>query len=84
MPVYMCVFNFFSETTGPIKPKCMWNQNRTGADTGFLEKGFKITKGGSFYPTFLINPHENGIIWPQRGVRANPLWIRHCRIGEES
>ena len=25
VPVYMCVFNFFSETTGPLKPKFMWN-----------------------------------------------------------
>ena len=53
-----------------------------GADPGFLEGGFKFTKGGSFCwfnPTFQINPHENEIIWPQRGVPANPLnplWIR--------
>ena len=31
-----------------------------GADPGFLERGFKFTKGGTFckfYPTFQINPH---------------------------
>ena len=32
VPVYMCVFKFFSETTGPMKPKCMWNQNRIGEE----------------------------------------------------
>ena len=30
MCLCMCVFKFFYETTGPIKPKCMWNQNRIG------------------------------------------------------
>ena len=25
VPVYMRVFKFFSETTGPMKPKFMWN-----------------------------------------------------------
>ena len=30
VPLYMCVIKFFSETTGPMKPKCMWNQNRQG------------------------------------------------------
>ena len=33
VPVYICVFNFVSETTGPMKPKCMWNQNRTGEES---------------------------------------------------
>ena len=33
VPVYMCVFIFFSETTGPMKPKCMWNQNRIGEES---------------------------------------------------
>ena len=33
VPVYMCVFNFFSKTTGPMKPKCMWNQNRIGEES---------------------------------------------------
>ena len=33
VPVYMCVFKFFSETTGPMKPKCMWNQNRIGEES---------------------------------------------------
>ena len=33
VPVYMCVFKFFSETTGPRKPKCMWNQNRIGEES---------------------------------------------------
>ena len=28
VPVYMCVFNFFSETTGPMKPNFMWNQKK--------------------------------------------------------
>ena len=33
MSVYMCVFKFFSEITGPMKPKCMWNQNRIGEES---------------------------------------------------
>ena len=28
--LYMCVFKFFSETTGPMKPKFMWNHNMIG------------------------------------------------------
>ena len=32
VPVYMCVFKFLSETTGPMKPKCMLNQNRIGEE----------------------------------------------------
>ena len=31
--VYMCVFNFFNETTEPMKPKFMWNQNRIGEES---------------------------------------------------
>ena len=31
--VYMCVFKFFSETTGPIKPNFMWNHNRIGMES---------------------------------------------------
>ena len=31
--VYMCVFKFFSETTGPMKPKFMWNHNRIGEES---------------------------------------------------
>ena len=48
----------------------MKNGTKTGADPGFLERGFKFTKGVRFlvFPTFQINPHENEIIWPQRGV----------------
>ena len=30
VPVYMCVFKLFSETTGPMKPKLMWNHNMIG------------------------------------------------------
>ena len=33
VPGYMCVFNFFSETTGPMKPKFMWNHNMIGAQS---------------------------------------------------
>ena len=33
VPVYMCVFKSFSETTGPMKPKCMWNQNRISEES---------------------------------------------------
>ena len=32
VPVYMCVFNFFPKTRGPMKPKFMWNHNRIGDD----------------------------------------------------
>ena len=30
VPVYMCVFKFLSETTGPMKSKFMWNHNGIG------------------------------------------------------
>ena len=33
VPVYMCEFNFFSETTGPMKAKFMWNHNRICEET---------------------------------------------------
>ena len=33
VPVYMCVFKFFSETTGPMKSKFMWNHNRIGEES---------------------------------------------------
>ena len=33
VPVYMCVFKFFSETTGPMKPKFMWNHNMIGGQS---------------------------------------------------
>ena len=32
VPVYMCVFKFFAETTGQMKPKFMWNHNRIGEE----------------------------------------------------
>ena len=35
VPVYICAFKFFSETTGQMKPKCMWNQNRIGEESKF-------------------------------------------------
>ena len=50
-----------------------------GADPGFLERGFKFTKGGGgrFSAFTLIdfyeNPHENEIILSKRGIRSNPL-----------
>ena len=30
VPVYMCVFKLMSETTGPKKPKFLWNHNMIG------------------------------------------------------
>ena len=34
MCLCICVCSFFlSETTGPMKPKCMWNQNRIGEES---------------------------------------------------
>ena len=33
VPVYMCVFEFFPETTGPMKPKFMWNHKRIGEES---------------------------------------------------
>ena len=33
VPVYMCVFKFFSETTGPTEPNFMWNHNRIGKES---------------------------------------------------
>ena len=56
----------------------------TGADPGFLMRGFKWPKGDSFWYFYLNyheNPHEIEIKLSKRGVRAkplNPLWIRHC------
>ena len=38
--------------------KCQWI--RPGADTGFLEGGFKSTKGGSF-PTFSLIFHKSSL-----------------------
>ena len=32
MLVYMCVFIFFSETTGPMKPKFTWNHDTMGEE----------------------------------------------------
>ena len=58
--------------------------NYAGADPGFLMRGFKWPKGGSFryvYLNFHKISHEIEIILSERGVRANPLnplWIRHC------
>ena len=33
--LYMCVFKVFYETTGPIRPKFMWNHNRIGKKIKF-------------------------------------------------
>ena len=61
-----------------------------GADPGFLDSGFKFTKGFrfvnfylilyQFFPNFLKILHENLITLSQRGFRANalnPLLIHH-------
>ena len=42
----------------------------------FSRGGSNVEMGGSFtqfYTKILEIPHENEIIWLQRGVRANPL-----------
>ena len=47
-----------------------------GADPGFLARGFKCRKGGSFslfHTKTLDIHHENVIIWVQRGVSSEPL-----------
>ena len=47
----------------------------SGADPGFLEGGFKSTKGGSFPRIYLIFhkfSHKIERICLQRGVQANP------------
>ena len=55
----------------------------TGADQGFLMRGFKWPKGGLFWYFYLNlhkNLHEIEIILSKSEVRANPLnplWIRH-------
>ena len=44
-----------------------------GAESGFLNRGFRFAKGGSvwsIYPTVLKISHDNEIIWTKRGVRA--------------
>ena len=60
-----------------------------GVDPGFLESGFKVTKGVGFvnFTSFFLNilkyPHENEIIWSQKwggevGLRqphVRTLWI---------
>ena len=54
----------------------MISLHRSGADPGFLKRGFKCRKGGSFalfQPKCFEIPHENGRIRLKRGVRANPL-----------
>ena len=53
VPVYMCVFNFFSETTGPMKPKCMWNQNRIGDKVNSNDSGHLL-----FF--IIVSPREGG------------------------
>ena len=68
----------------------MWkiipNLSSTGADPGFLNRGFKFAKGGSIwsiYPTFLKIPNKNEIIWTQSAVWANtpnPLWTATDQI----
>ena len=66
---------------------------QAGVDPGFLYRGFKFTKGGGFnllnvpdcllffliFLIFLKILLKNWIILSQRGVWANPLWIRHCK-----
>ena len=50
VPVYMCVFKFFSEITGPMKPKFMWNQARK----------VNSTDSGSFVVLHYFQPREGG------------------------
>ena len=55
----------------------------TGADPGFLDRGFKLAEGVRFVQFgqfFSEIPNEIEIILSQEGVRLNPLtplWIRH-------
>ena len=55
VPVYMCVFKFFSETTGPMKPKCMWNKNRIDSN----DSGHSIDSGHLLFFT-IVGPREGG------------------------
>ena len=61
--------NTNKETKSPFQ-----NVYFTGADPGFLKRWFKCRKGGFvclISHKFLEIPHQNGIIWVQRGVRTN-------------
>ena len=58
-----------------------------GKDPGFLDRGFKFTRGGGvwfvnftwllFFSRFFWKLHENEIILSQRGVWVKHLWILH-------
>ena len=52
-----------------------------GANTEFFDRRFKFANGDtiwSIYPPFLKIPHDNEIIWIQRGFHTQPpSGIRH-------
>ena len=50
--VYMCVFKVFSETTGPMKPKFMWNHNRIGEERNSNDSGHLFF--------IIVSPREGG------------------------
>ena len=61
-----------------------------GADPGLLDRGFKFAIKGvrfdQFTHFFSKFPHQNEIIWTQKGVSEppstmTPLWICHCSLG---
>ena len=51
-----------------------------GAHLGFSASGFKLAEGDSvcsIFPTFLKIPHENEIIWTERGMGRFKQTPRH-------
>ena len=59
MPVYMCVFKFFSKTTGPMKPKCMWNQIRLARKVNSNDSGHTNDSGHLLF-FIIVSPREGG------------------------
>ena len=47
------VFKFFSETTGPMKPKFMWDHNRIGEEIDSTDSGHLL-----FF--IIVSPREGG------------------------
>ena len=67
------MFQFFEKLPfkSPLQSIKLRDLDKPGADPGFLIRGFKWPKGGSFwyfYLDFHKNPHEIETILSKRGV----------------
>ena len=53
VPVYMCVFIFFSETIRPMRPKFIWNHKRIGRSFVCFFIIVSPREGGAFSRDFI-------------------------------